>query len=75
MCNMRQYDALVVGVGGHCPLGRVRCTVCTKSWGWHGPKPARWGANNGMHTGLYRDAHKLNSHSSFKLFSGNNFTA
>ena len=29
---------------------KVHCTVCTLSWGWHGPEPARWGANNGMHT-------------------------
>ena len=33
--------------GGFGWVGRVQSTV---SWGWHGPEPARWGANNGMHT-------------------------
>ena len=31
----------------------ARCTVFSMSWGPHGPEPALWGANNGMHTTLH----------------------
>ena len=48
--TIRQYWATNIMHLWWLWVGKVHCTVCTLSWGWHGPEPARWGANNGMHT-------------------------
>ena len=56
-CTATAIMDLWVGWGtGYCSLGTghwTRCTVFSMSWGPHGPEPALWGANNGMHTTLH----------------------